>query len=379
LKILYVTTISNTVNAFLIPHIEFLIKSGHQVDVAFNCMQDADPKLIELGCKVYNINFSRSPLNRNNFSSYRNIKSLVLKERYDLVHTHTPIASFITRLACRNIKGLKLLYTAHGFHFFKGAPLKNWLIYYPLEKIAAKYTDAIITINEEDYKLAKSLKQKNSAYKIPGIGVNLEKFSQGDDSNKRRLRIEYGLKDDDFLLFYAAELNYNKHQDLLINGLSYLKFKKPSIKLLLAGEGPFLNRYRDQVKKLKLEQNVHFLGYREDIPNLLKMSDIAVSASRREGLPVNILEAMACGLPVISSNCRGNQDLVVNGENGYIIGINDVQGFVNSVESLYSSTNLRMKFGKENIDRVKQYSIHSSINKMAIIYSRFLPNVTKEK
>ena len=149
MKILYVSTVSGTINSFLIPHIEMLLKLGHQVDIACNVRREISSSLFEKGCRVYNISFSRSPINKTNLKAYKTLKKLVQNEKYDLVHTHTPVASAITRLVCKNIKGTKVFYTAHGFHFHKGAPLKNWLIYYPLEKWLAKYTDTLITINKE--------------------------------------------------------------------------------------------------------------------------------------------------------------------------------------------------------------------------------------
>jgi glycosyltransferase EpsD len=374
MKILFVTTISNTVNLFLIPHIEFLINQGHQVDVAFNIVQEVSPELIKLGCEIHNIEFQRSPLKRDNYEAYKKIKKLVLDKEYEVVHTHTPIASFITRLACRNISDIKMLYTAHGFHFFKGAPLNNWLIYYPMEKIAAKYTDALITINEEDYVIAKKIKFKksNSVFKIHGVGIDLSKFSLKDSDTKRNLRNKYGYKKDDFILFYAAELNYNKHQDLLINVVHNLKNQIPNIKLLLAGEGILREEYEEQVNKYGLKDNIEFLGFRKDISNLLNLSDVAVSASRREGLPVNVMEAMASGLPLVVTNCRGNRDLVSNDNNGYVLGINDVQAFTSSIEKLYISQELRSKFSKTSNKLIKHYSIDNVIIELEEIYLKYL-------
>jgi glycosyltransferase EpsD len=370
LKILFVSTISNTINAFLIPHIQLLLKQGHKVDIACNVEQEISPLLINLGCKVHEIAFQRSPLNRDNFMAYQKIKRLVLSEEYELIHTHTPVASFLTRLACKDISKIKILYTAHGFHFYKGAPIINWLVYYPLEKLAARWTDGLITMNEEDFNIAKKLQLRNrtKVYKVNGVGINFENFQPVTLEEKRELRKQYGYNGNDFILIYAAELNYNKHQDLLIESIRILKDKIPHLKLLLAGSGQFIDRYKEQIKRLNLGKNVHLLGYRDDIANLLKISDLAVSSSRREGLPVNVMEAMAVGLPLVVTDCRGNRDLVKNGQNGYVVGTNDGHGFANAIEKIYFSTDLKKAFGEESRKLVKTYSWEKVKEQMANIY-----------
>ncbi|MGI6534390.1 MAG: glycosyltransferase family 4 protein [Peptococcia bacterium] len=370
MKILFVSTISNTINAFLIPHIQLLLKQGHKVDIACNVEQEISPLLINLGCKVHEIAFQRSPLNRDNFMAYQKIKRLVLSEEYELIHTHTPVASFLTRLACKDISKIKILYTAHGFHFYKGAPIINWLVYYPLEKLAARWTDGLITMNEEDFNIAKKLQLRNrtKVYKVNGVGINFENFQPVTLEEKRELRKQYGYNGNDFILIYAAELNYNKHQDLLIESIRILKDKIPHLKLLLAGSGQFIDRYKEQIKRLNLGKNVHLLGYRDDIANLLKISDLAVSSSRREGLPVNVMEAMAVGLPLVVTDCRGNRDLVKNGQNGYVVGTNDGHGFANAIEKIYFSTDLKKAFGEESRKLVKTYSWEKVKEQMANIY-----------
>ncbi|MGM0901300.1 MAG: glycosyltransferase family 4 protein [Bacillota bacterium] len=374
MKILYVTTISGTINAFLIPHINLLLDEGHSVDIACNITKPIEGSLLDRGCKVFNTNFQRSPFKQENLEAYKKLKKIINDENYDMVHTHTPIASIIARLACRSKPGIKVLYTAHGFHFFKGASLKNIIVYSTIEKLFAKYTDGIITINQEDYDSARKfkLKRKNSVYKINGVGVDLDKFAPTTESEKSDLRKEYGYNYDDFILFYAAELNTNKHQDLLIDTISDLKKVIPNIKLLLAGNGSMRGSYEAQVKKLRLHDNVHFLGYRKDVDKLLKLSDVAVASSRREGLPVNIMEAMAIGLPLVVTNCRGQRDLVDNGENGFVVGIDDNKAFGNAIKKLYNSVEIREKISRNNIERSKIYSIKNVLKELKGIYAQYL-------
>ena len=376
MKILYVSTISNTINAFMIPHIELLLDKGNHVDVACNIQREINPRLLERNCKVYNIEFQRSPLNKHNYNAYKKVKRLIQDEKYDLVHVHTPVASFLTRMACRKIPNLKILYTAHGFHFFKGSPLKNWLMYYPIERLAARWTDVLITMNEEDYSIARKFKIRDggSVYKVHGVGIDLNKFQPQTKEKKRIMRKEYGFKEEDFILFYAAELNHNKHQDLLINVVNILKDRIPNIKLLLAGNGPLEGQYKRQVEQLNLGRYVDFLGYRDDIPSLLAMSDVVVASSRREGLPVNIMEAMATGLPIVATDVRGHRDLIINGENGYIVGLDDIEGFAKSIEYLYKYKELRNKFGKKGIEIVQKYSLVNVLREMESLYQKLLKN-----
>ncbi|MDF2787345.1 MAG: hypothetical protein K0S80_443 [Neobacillus sp.] len=373
MKILYVTTISNTINAFLIPHIKLLIEQGNQVGLAFNTVQEISPELIKLGCKVHHVEFQRSPFKKENHIAYKKIKRIVIEEGYKLVHVHTPVASFVTRFACRNIPDIKMVYTAHGFHFFKGAPKKNWFLYHSLEKIAARWTDALITMNEEDYKSAKKLKLRNSGttFKVHGVGLDLKKFSPQTIQEKNKLRKEYGFNPQDFILINVGELCYRKHQDLLIKSLYLLKDRIPVIKLLLVGDGEMLSVYKELVKRLGLEKKVEFLGFRQDIPNLMLISDIAISTSRQEGLPVNVMEAMATGLPLVVTDCRGNRDLVSSGENGIVVDLNDSQICANAIEKLYKSKELRGNFINKSQDYIKEYSVENVLCEMKEIYSLF--------
>lgn len=373
MKILIVTTISPTIG-FLIPHIRYLIDEGHKVDVAFNIVKDINPMLIELGCKIHNMEFQRSPINKDNYIAYKRIKNLVLENKYDLVHTHTPIASFLTRLACRSISNIRILYTAHGFHFYKGAPIENWLTFYMAEKLVGRWTDGLITMNEEDYIISKKIISQNNGcrYKVHGVGIDLKRFQPKDVNDTKELRQKYGYTEDDFILFYAAELNKNKHQDLLIESISELKTKIPNIKLLLAGPGPSEETYKKLMKELNLEKNVELLGFRSDVKILLKLSDIAVASSRREGLPVNVMEAMATGLPIVATDIRGHRDLIEDGVNGYLVGVEDVDGFTNAIAKLYHDKTLRERFGRKGIELVQKYSLENVLEEMKNIYEEQL-------
>lgn len=345
-----------------------LIEEGHEVHCAFNIVQEVNEELNNLGCKIHNIEFQRSPLRKENIKAYKKLKKLIQQEKYDFVHTHTPVASACVRLACKNFNNIKVIYTAHGFHFYKGAPIQNWLIYYPIEKWLSKYTDCLITINNEDYKIAKEKFKSKHVEMVNGVGIDTSKFIPQTLEKKIQLRKEYGFSEKDFILIFVGELNHNKHQDLLINVVHRLKDKIPNIKLLLVGKGKMHDKYAQLVNKLGIEKYVEFLGYRNDIPNLMLISDIAVSSSRREGLPVNVMEAMATGLPLVVTNCRGNRDLVINGTNGYVVNIDDIESFSNEINKLYKSKNNRELFGKASLKIIKEYSLEKVIVQMRKIY-----------
>ncbi|PLR73527.1 glycosyltransferase family 4 protein [Bacillus sp. UMB0728] len=377
MKILYVTTNSNTVNAFLVPHIKFLVEQGNEVDVACNIIQLINNELLTIGCKVHPVEFQRSPLKKENITAYKKVKEIIQNEKYDLIHVHTPVASFITRFACRKNKNVRVLYTAHGFHFYKGAPKVNWLLYYTIEKFAARWTDTLITMNDEDYEAAKKMKMRNgnSVFKVNGVGLNLKKFLPQTKERKERLRIEYGFEQSELILIYVGELSYRKRQDLLIEAVGLLKEEIPNLKLLLVGDGDLMSLYKKKVQQFEVNDQVVFMGYRKDVAQLMTLSDIAVSSSRQEGLPVNIIEAMATGLPIIVTDCRGNRDLISNGVNGLIVGEGDVFAFAKEIKELYYSETLRKACAKKNRECIQNYAIEKIIGDLDEVYNKHLISI----
>lgn len=365
MKILYVTTISNTVNAFLIPHIKLLIEQGHQVDVAFNIVQEVNQQLIELGCTVHNIEFQRSPIDRLNYLAYKKLRRIINDGGYDVVHTHTPVASVCVRLACRRMENVKVIYTAHGFHFYRGAALINWALYFPIELWLSKYTDILITINKEDYEFAKKILKPGKVEYIPGIGMNTAKFSQVNEI-KLDKRYEIGLPNDSIVLLSVGELNRNKNHETVIKALA--KINNPDIYYVICGTGPLENYLRDLIVKLGLENRVKLLGYRKDITEICKMSDIFIFPSIREGLGLAALEAMASGIPIITSNVHGIKDYSKDGITGYSCCPTDVNGFAKSIKNLISNSKLREEMGNRNIEVVKKFDIKEALSVSSKIY-----------
>lgn len=356
MKILYVTTISNTVNAFLIPHIRMLINEGYKVDVAFNVEQDVKPEIVALGCRVYVVPFQRTPLKKDNFKAYKSLKNIIVKERYDMVHTHTPVASVIVRLVCRNLKNVRVFYTAHGFHFFKGAPWINWLIYYPLEHWLSRYTDTLITINKEDYKRAKKLFKAKRIKYIPGVGIDIERFTNI-KQNKNLNRYKLGLAENAYVILSVGELNKNKNHEIIIKALA--KIKNPQIHYLICGDGLLKDYLMNIAFELGVDCNIHFLGFRNDVEEMYKISNLFVFPSYREGLPVSVMEAMASGLPIVCSSIRGNLDLVDNGRGGYAVNATDVDGFVKAILHLKNDTEISKMFGVYNSRKSQKYDIEA--------------------
>jgi len=359
LKILYVTTISNTINAFLLPHIKMLVQEGHQVDVACNIVRPISEELIKLGCKVFRTEFQRTPLSESNFVAYKKLKKLIIEEKYNLIHTHTPVASACVRLACRKMKDVKVVYTAHGFHFYKGAPLKNWLLYYPIESFLARYTDVLITINKEDYERAKKFKAGKVEY-VPGVGIDVKKFSEV-KVDKRKKREEIGVPEEAFVVLSVGELNKNKNHEVIIRALA--KCKENNIHYVICGDGSLKNYLKKLAEKLDISNQVHLLGFRNDIPEIYKVVDLFVFPSFREGLSVSLMEAMAYGLPVACSKIRGNTDLIEDGKGGYLIEPNDVDGFVHAIYELVNGIKIRDQMRTYNYEHIKKFDI-CRVNKL---------------
>jgi glycosyltransferase EpsD len=250
------------------------------------------------------------------------------------------MGSVVTRIAAlktRKKNKTRVIYTAHGFHFYEGAPVMNWLVFYPTEKILARYTDTLITINQEDHKRAKS-KFKTRVEYVPGVGIDEKKFNlKMSEFDKSELRKSLGLKHNDFVIIYPAELNTTKRQIWLINTVKNLINENPDIHLLLPGRDSLDGRCQKMAKEFHLENNIHFLGFRNDIPKLMNISNLSISTSNREGLPVNIIEAMYIGLPIIATDSRGNRDLIQNDINGFLVDLDDQENFIGRIKEVINN------------------------------------------
>lgn len=380
-KVLILASIAPMIEGFNLPNINLLQNEGYEVHVLAN-FKDENAEANERnnrfrsclehqGVTVFDVAINRNPVKVTNYTAYKEIKQIIDREAYTFIHCHSPIGGVLSRLAAREARKrkTKIVYTAHGFHFFKGAPKKNWLIYYSVEKWLSRYTDCLITINEEDYHTAqaKHFKAKRIE-KINGVGINKNKFKPVDTELKEQRRNSLGYNKEDFLLIYVGELSKRKNQSLAIGMMGKVIQMIPHAKLLLVGDGELREQYVQQIKDLHLESNVFLLGFRSDVDQLMSISDIVISTSRQEGLPVNILEAMGTGLPIIATDCRGNRDLIHHGKNGYLVGLEDNERLAGYVDTLYHSNSLREDFGLKSLLYLETYSVQAVMSQMSQIY-----------
>lgn len=365
-KILYVTTINLTTNTFLVPHINHLLDLGYDVEIANNLDTPLSDKLAK-NVLHNQIEFSRNPLHFNNLKAYYQIKRLMKEKKYDIVHVHTPVAAFITRMALRKEK-LKVIYTAHGFHFYKGAPIINWLFYYPLECIAARWTDTLVTINTEDYIRANKFKLRNNGEVnlMHGVGIDPKQYELVTfDSGAYRKKL--GLSSDDFVILILAEFNKNKNHVQIIKAIDLLKNKYPNIKVLCGGKGPLESNLKEMVKKMDLNHNIQFIGFRKDVKELLHICDCVALFSKREGLGKCLLEGMITNKLLLATNTRGPRQLIKDNENGFLVEINDYKTTATLIEKLYLNY-----INKVNLDLqpevVEKYKMCNVLNEVSSLY-----------
>ena len=370
-KILITATVQSHIAQFHKPTINMLKSMGHTVDVAAhnNLHLKKNLSLTEPDT-IYEVGFSRSPFNPKNILAYKQLKKVILNGNYDVVHCNTPVGGILTRLACmklRKKKQLKVVYEAHGLHFFKGGSKLNWLLWYPIEKLFSKITDVMILINKMDYDLVCEKFSAKTVRKIPGVGVNLAQF---DATCECDLRKELGLEEDTPIVLSVGELNKNKNHKVVIKAMSEVKDKR--VHYCIAGNGPLLEELKNLSKEFKVEQRVHFLGYRRDIAGILKDVDVFVLPSYREGLGMAAIEAMSCGLPLISSNRHGINDYSIENETGFKHNPDDYKGFAESIDKIIADKNLKNKLGENCKQVAQQFSLESSLNEMKNIYSEIL-------
>ena len=361
-NILYITTLSRTINAFLVPHIEKLISEGNIVDCACSVDIEIDKNLTEKGVKVFDIPFTRNPFHPKNINAFRSLIKIQTEYRYDIVHVHTPIAALYGRLLKAKFPEIKTIYTVHGFHFYKGAPLLNWCIYYPIEKIMSNFTDTIITMNTEDYERAQKF-NINKIHKIHGVGVDFASYNLN-LFQKEEIRKKLKLSIDDFVILMIAEVNQNKNHKQMINAVEILKKRGIHVKVICAGDGPMLEGLKNSVKIKGLEDNINFLGFRNDINELIIACDMGILLSQREGLPRNIMELMACEKTVIGTNIRGIRDLIEDNINGFLVPINEPNETADKIELLYKDRMLLEKMSLNANRLIKKYDVNQVVNSL---------------
>jgi glycosyltransferase EpsD len=362
---------------FLLPHVKYLANKNYHIDVACSSADEYKAEGYEKiihdqlpkNSRYFHIASARSPYSSGNIKGYRQLRAIINDNDYDLVWTNEPVMGVITRLAASKFRknGLKVLYLAHGYHFFKGAPTLNW-IYYPVEKFCSYLTDLMVMINLEDFDFTKRHFSGNQVRHIDGIGFDVSKY---DDVRVEVLekRKSLGVGSDDILVLSAGELMTRKNHEVMIEAIAQIN--DPRIKYVICGIGDRLEFLKDLANKLGIRNKVSFVGLRYDIPELLKVADIFAHPSKREGLGIAPLEAMASGLPIVTSNIQGIKDYSVNGLTGFSLDPTDIEGFSSAICKLVDDAELRKKMGEHNIQAVRKWSIENSTSQVERIIHDF--------
>ena len=371
-KVLFVATVVKThMMQFHIPYLKMFQEMGWETAVAAkNDYEDPADCQIPFCDTYFDIPFKRTPWKRENWTAYRMLKQVIDQGSYDLIHCHTPVGAMLARLAALDArkKGTKVIYTAHGFHFFRGAPLVNWLLFYPAEWLLSFATDVLITINKEDYDRAKRHMHAGRIEYVPGVGIDTSKFREiaVSPSEKRR---ELGFREEDFLILTVAEMTRNKNHITILKALHLLKDTPEfaNMHYLICGRGEVWGKLEADAKNLGIMDHVHFLGYRTDAPELYRCSDLFAFMPFREGLSVALMEAMSCGMAVVCSKIRGNTDLIDDGVSG-VFAENNPQAVADAILTLYRDPQRRAELGRGAAEMVKQFDNENVHQLMKNIY-----------
>lgn len=336
MRVLLTATVQSHICQFHRPLVEVLHAHGCEVHVAArDNLAEKNGLKLDFADRVFDVPFARSPASPDNLKAFRGLEKLLAEERYDVIHCNTPMGGIVTRLAARKARrnGAKVFYTAHGFHFYKGAPKKNWLVFYPVEKYFSRLTDQLITITGEDYALA-SRRFHCPAARIHGVGVDEARYYPVSPEEKLRFREEMGFSPEQKVLLCVGELLPNKNQKMAIRAMKIVADKYPDAVLLLAGNGPEQENLEREIEVCGMENNVRMLGYCTNLQDYQHVADVLVSCSFREGLPLNIVEAMLSGNPVVATENRGHRELIRDGENGFLVPTDDAEAMAERVLEL---------------------------------------------
>lgn len=352
-KALFVANLDSFHKNFHLPYVKRLQDKGYEVEL----VSTGDVDFSGIATK-HDIKFGRSPLKKQNIPAFRQFRKLIKDNYYDIIYFSTPVIGAVGRLALIGTKRGRVIYSAHGFSFYNGNSKKSNLLYSTVERVLARLTDCLFTMNKEDYDACNKYGIKcKELYNVDGVGVDLSVFCKANDDEKNQLREHYQFDINDFLLIYPAEFTARKNQGLLLDAMSLLKKKHENVKLLLLGRGILEDYYKQMANELHLNNNVFFLGYRNDVHQLLKASDVLFASSKNEGLPINMMEAMASGLPVVATNTRGQNDLIHDGDNGFLYELNHPEEACEKICKLIENKDLYEKMSGRAIESSKKYDI----------------------
>ncbi len=372
-KVLFVATVVKLhIMTFHKPFLKMFKENGWETSVAArNDYNNAKECLIPDCDHYFDVPFNRNPMSTENVQAFFQLKKIIDEGEFDIIHCHTPVGGIIGRLAAYTTRkhGTRVLYTAHGFHFFKGASPENWLLYYPAEWLCSWLTDTLITINQEDYNRSqKHLHAREDIY-VPGVGINTQRFV-ADTSEKEQIRSSLGIDEKTILLLSVGELTKRKNQIMAINAVELLKksFSQHKIKYLIVGQGENKESYQSVIEEKNLTENIELLGFRSDVDKLCRACDVFLFPSLQEGLPVALMEAMACGCPCVASKIRGNEDLIDEGKGGYLVEKHDSVAMAQCVLEIIKHDTLMAQMGQYNSRKIQAYNLDTISKKMADIY-----------
>lgn len=369
-KVLFVATVYTHLAAFHMPFMRLLQDWGCEVHAAASPAEGCREKVEAAGVACWDIPFVRSPVSPKNLMACCKLETLLTRERFGLIHVHTPVAAWLGRLVAKRTGQGPVLYTAHGFHFYTGAPWPYWLLYYPLERVAARWTGGLVVMNGEDYEAARRMgfvPGKNLFY-VHGVGVDIETYGGAALLPKADLQLPVGTR----VVLCVAEFTANKNHLFLLQAWQQVAEKVPEAVLLLVGDGPLCHRVARRVRDIRLEHSVRLLGIRSDVPNLLALAEVVTLASRREGLPRVLMEAMAAGKPIVATDVRGNRDLVRHGVNGFLVPLGDPGALARHLVLLLKDPALAQEMGERGRKMIRPYALENVLKEMAEIYRRFL-------
>lgn len=357
---------------FNAPYMNWFKQHGWQVDHAAPGIEE---KYAYGVTHHYDVDIHRSPLSFQNLKAIKQLKKLIKRENYDLIHCHTEMGGFCARIAAADARkhGCKVIYTSHNYPFYKGASPIAWCLFYPVERMLAPLTDAVVTINEEDYQFTLHHKMAvGPSFKIDGVGVNLERFSPVSYNDKMSLRKELGIVEEEFVLLYTAQFIPRKNHEMLIKSMPEIRKLIPNVHVLFAGNGPTFEDMKLLAQQLNVSDCISFLGGRGDIDRLCRVADIHVATSKLEGQGINNIEAMACGCPLVVSRVRGHRDVCIDGKNGFLFDLDKPQDMIAEIVRLYKDKDLYHRISEFNKKDAFRFDVKKEVHAMAHIYKQVL-------
>lgn len=336
-SLLMVSTVAATIEGFLLPYAEHYRQHGWRVDAAASGAS-TDSTLNAAFDRTHELPLSRSILDVAGLLRGMNSISQVLRDGYDVVHVHTPIAGFVTRAAIRRMPAANrpaVVYTAHGFHFHEGGSRTTNALFLTAEKVAGRWTDRLVVINAEDHSAAlthRIVSQRRLIF-MPGIGVDTGWYSRASvsDAAIAEARASLGIGPDTPVMAVVGELSIRKRPFDVVAALGMMRHR--DCHLVLLGDGPEQARVEAAIREVGAEDRVHLLGGVADIRPMVAASSALVLASSREGLPRSIMEALLLEVPVVASDTRGNPDLVLP-DAGYIVPVGDVSALAGAMDRI---------------------------------------------